>query len=95
MSFICISEQTAIISLYSIDWLVFITDGVCLLRGTDWVFKLEFLKGILFPELQYLRQHFSLLDTKRDLIFPTTIVFQNAVFSDNDQGRLQVRTGKD
>jgi len=32
-------EQTAIISLYNINCLVFITDGVCLLRGTDWIFK--------------------------------------------------------
>jgi len=81
MCFVWISEQTAIISLYSIDWLVFMTekecvycavrstfyvlptqriyvfcvdlrtnsdyftigfynrDGVCLLRGTDWVCK--------------------------------------------------------
>jgi hypothetical protein len=42
MCFVWIWEQTAIISLYSIDWLVFITDnwnGVWLLRGTSWVFK--------------------------------------------------------
>jgi len=41
-AFICfawISEQTAMISLYSINWLVFITDAECLLRGTDWIFK--------------------------------------------------------
>ena len=39
MCFVWISEQTAIISLYSINRLVFINlDGVCLLRGTDWVF---------------------------------------------------------
>jgi hypothetical protein len=38
MCFVWILEQTAIISLYNIDCLVFITDGVCLLRGTDWVF---------------------------------------------------------
>jgi hypothetical protein len=37
MCFVWISEQTAVISLYSINWLVFITDGVCLLRGTDWM----------------------------------------------------------
>ena len=34
-----ISEQTAIISLYTINWLVLITESVCLLRGTDWVLK--------------------------------------------------------
>ena len=40
MCFVLISEQTSIISLYSINWLVFISEKeVCLLRGTDWVFK--------------------------------------------------------
>jgi nitrate reductase alpha subunit len=35
MCFVWISEQTAIISLYSINWLGFYNqDGVCLLRGT-------------------------------------------------------------
>jgi len=38
MCFVWIWEQTAIISLYSINWLVFITDGMCLLRGTDWIY---------------------------------------------------------
>ena len=38
MCFVWIWEQTAIISLYNINWLVFITDGVCLLCGTDWMF---------------------------------------------------------
>jgi len=38
MSFVGISEQTAIISLYSINRLVFITETECLLRGTDWIF---------------------------------------------------------
>jgi len=37
MCFVWISEQTAIISLYNINWLLCITDAVCLLRGTDWV----------------------------------------------------------
>jgi len=37
MCFVWISEQTAIISLYNINWLVFVTEAVCLLRGTDWV----------------------------------------------------------
>ena len=35
MCFVWIWEQTAIISLYSINWLVFITEPECLLRGTD------------------------------------------------------------
>ena len=38
MCFVWIWAQTAIISLYSINWLVFITGGVCLLRGMDWKF---------------------------------------------------------
>jgi hypothetical protein len=44
LCFVWISEQTAIISLYSINWLVFITEPECLLRGTNWVFtsKLSF-----------------------------------------------------
>jgi hypothetical protein len=33
--FVWISEQSAIISLYSVNWLVFITETECLLRGTD------------------------------------------------------------
>jgi hypothetical protein len=37
LCFVWIWEQTAIISLYSIDWLVSITDGVCLLRGTFYI----------------------------------------------------------
>ena len=38
MCFVWIWEQTVIISLYSINWLVFVTETECLLRGTDWVF---------------------------------------------------------
>jgi hypothetical protein len=38
MCFVCIWEQTAIISLYSINWLVSITETECLLRGTSWIF---------------------------------------------------------
>ena len=36
--FVWISEQTAIISVYSINCLVFITETECLLRSTDWIF---------------------------------------------------------
>jgi hypothetical protein len=39
MCFVRISEQTAIISLYSMNWSVFITEKECLLCGTDWIFK--------------------------------------------------------
>ena len=35
MCFVWISEQTATISLYSINW-------QCLLRGTNWIFKCKF-----------------------------------------------------
>jgi hypothetical protein len=34
----CVDLRTAIISPYSINWLVLITEK-CLLRGTDWIFK--------------------------------------------------------
>jgi len=44
MCFVWISEQTAIISLYSIHWLVFIQ---CLLRGADWMLYYGFGKS--FP----------------------------------------------
>jgi hypothetical protein len=40
--FVCsvrISEQTEIISLYSINWLFYNGVRACLLRGTEWVFK--------------------------------------------------------
>jgi hypothetical protein len=39
MCFVWIWEQTAIISLQSTGRLVFVNETVCLLRGTDWVFK--------------------------------------------------------
>jgi len=38
MCLVWISEQTAIISLYGINWLVFITETECLLSGAAWVF---------------------------------------------------------
>jgi len=36
--FVCIWEKTATCASYSIDWLVFIAEMKCLLRGTAWVF---------------------------------------------------------
>ena len=42
MCFVWIWEQTAIISLYSINWLVCITEMECLLRGADWVYMFQF-----------------------------------------------------
>ena len=41
MCFVWIWEQTAIISLYNINWLVCIKDRVCLLRGTDWGYNIH------------------------------------------------------
>jgi hypothetical protein len=38
MCFVWIWEQTAIISLHNINWLVCLTETESLLRGTDWVF---------------------------------------------------------
>jgi len=37
--FVWISDQTEIISQHIINWLVFLRDGVCLPRGTTWIFK--------------------------------------------------------
>ena len=49
MCFVRISEQTAIISLHSINWLGFYNwDGVCLLRGTDWVFINRIIQVVCF-----------------------------------------------
>jgi len=49
MCFVWISEQTAIISLYSINLMGFYNrDGVCLLRGTDWVFIISFMLMSVF-----------------------------------------------
>jgi hypothetical protein len=39
MGFVLIWEKTAIVSLYSINWLVFITEMESLVSGTDWVFN--------------------------------------------------------
>jgi hypothetical protein len=39
--FVC-PEQTVIISLYSINWLVFVTEIVYLLRATDWTLNKTF-----------------------------------------------------
>ena len=47
MRFAWISEQTAIISLYSINLSVFITEAECLLRGTKWVFKSDSYSFVL------------------------------------------------
>ena len=60
MCFVWISEQTAVISVYSINWLVFITVAECLLRGADWVFNSDIqfrpqkVKKILLTNSVYL-----------------------------------------
>jgi hypothetical protein len=38
MCFVWIWEQTAIISLHTINWPIFTTETVCLLGGTDWIY---------------------------------------------------------
>ena len=47
MCFVWISEQTAIISLYSIDLSVFTTEAECLLRGTNSIFKSDSYSFVL------------------------------------------------
>jgi len=44
MCCVWILEQTAIISLYNINWLVFITETVCLLRGTDSAYTVRIIQ---------------------------------------------------
>ena len=46
MRFVCISEQTAIISLYSINWLIFITKTLCVYCAVR-VIYLTFRKKLL------------------------------------------------
>ena len=56
MCFVWISEQTAIISLYSINLPVFLTEAECLLRGTDWVFKPD-RQSFVLKGLSVLQKH--------------------------------------
>jgi len=48
-------KKTAIIPLYSINWLGFITEMKCLLRGTDRIFKYKslilVLKGLILRDM--------------------------------------------
>jgi len=57
MCFVWIWEQTEIISLYTIKCLVW--DGVCLLRGTDWVFIYNFATLRLYMLLNAKRSWFN------------------------------------
>ena len=55
MCFTLISEQTAIISLCSINWLVFITETECLLRGSNWtlnIIQINFRRRLLTTEIR-------------------------------------------
>jgi hypothetical protein len=57
MCFVLMSEQTAIISLYSINWLVFITETECLLGGTDGSLNIAHGPAIYsYPRLQILQE---------------------------------------
>jgi len=74
MCFVWIWEQTAITSLYSINWMVCVRETVCLLCGTDWVLKNTSLKSenyvhkhpdgknIIVISMQTLRAKFSAVD---------------------------------
>ena len=64
MCFVWSSEQREIISLYSINSLVFINEAECLLRGTKWIFKSDrysfVLKGLKHKHHgEFLYVHFS------------------------------------
>jgi len=53
MCFVWIWEQTAIISLYNINWLVFVTDGECSLHGADRIFiYTHIIQMNQFPECE-------------------------------------------
>ena len=80
MSFVWISQQTAIISLYSIILSVFKTEAECLLRGTNWVFKSDrysfVLKGLIHMSSWCAQGQFH-----HEFIIQCTIQIQNkAVF---------------
>jgi len=70
MCFVWIWEQTAIISLYSINWVVFIRDGACLLRGTDWIY-IKFM-SLLVPIKFSSNELFVLTVTARDCAYLET-----------------------
>ena len=58
-----ISEQTAIISLYSINLSVIINEAEYLLRGTDWVFKSDsysFVLNLLKPTGYVMHHQFNI-----------------------------------
>jgi hypothetical protein len=67
MCFVSISEQTAIISLYSIKWLIFITERDCVYCAVRAEYlnvdKVNFQKGNLSSAMRLTnRTHFTILD---------------------------------
>ena len=44
-------KNSALISLYSINWLIWITETECLLRGTDWVNVLLKIRAVKSMEI--------------------------------------------
>ena len=66
MCLVWISEQTAIIFLYSVNWLVFITETVYLLRGMDWVFN------PLKPSGHYMYHQFNI---QQFYVLPTQCIY--------------------
>jgi len=66
MCFVWIWEQTAIISSFNINWLVFITETVCLLRGTDYIFN------PLKPSGHYMYHKFNI---QQFYVLPTQCIY--------------------
>ena len=63
MCFVWIGEQTAIISLYSIDWLVFITETECVycaVRSTFYVLPIQCIY-VFFVDLRTNSDYFPIL----------------------------------
>jgi len=64
--FVWISEQTAIISLYSINWLVFITETECVYCGvrTAYLNKFKLILNPLNPSGHYMYHQFNPLNAE-------------------------------
>ena len=69
MCFVWIWEQTAIISLYSINWLVcmYNRDGVCLLRGTRCLYIIQISGYYMYHQFNI--QQFYVLPTQCIYVF--------------------------
>jgi len=84
MCFVWLSEQTAIISLYNINWLVFITeDGMCLQRGTDCIFIYSsgyvFCMDLRTNSDYFPIQHWLVFITETKLIFIITPTYAHTI----------------